>query len=327
MSRLRAAVLPAAVWLAAALALAGPAGAQHEHHAAAPAVEGDAGFRVVRVINSLPGFKGGMTFDADSGRLFALSYGPPANIKGPSILYELEPASGRVLRQAVMPFEGELPSPVYLDGVLYQGVLQESRIYRVDARPGPGFGAVLGTVALPTLNDLGDLGEGEVFRFPFVAFHGTARTPGGRLLLHAQELGNLVEVDPATGRFTRRIPTLKGLASLAAVPGGPLLLAGSDPAQAEFESEVRRFMFRAAHTGPPLSRRGYRDVLWLLLDAGTGDVLASHESLESRAEAGAVALLRREAVPGTPYGRLTFLAAGEEGLIEIEWTPERGGGA
>lgn len=313
--------------LLAGLLLAGPVLAQHEHHAPAPSEEA-AGFRVVRVIHALTGFKGGMTFDADSGRLFLISYGPPANIKGPSILYEMEPAEGRVLRQKVMPFQGELPSPVYRDGILYQAVHHESKLYRVDVRPGPEFGTILGEVPLPGLDQIEHDSE-TVYRFPFVAFRGATRTPGGALLFHAQDLGELVEIDPETGRFTRRTPTLKGIGAIAALPdadGRTLLLAGSDPVQADFESSVRRFMFRAAHTGPPVARRFRPDVLWVLLDAGTGDVLASHESPDSRAEAGAVALLRREPVPGTPYGRLIFLAAGEEGLLEIEWTPERGGG-
>jgi len=321
------------VLLVLALPAAPPAAAQHEHHAPPASAGETSGFRVVRVLNILPGFKGGMTFDPAAGRLFLMSFGPPANTKGPSILYEMDPAAGRVLRQAVMPFQGELASPVHIDGTLYQGVSYESKIYRIDARPGPGFGTILGTIALPTLDEIDHDGERSVFRFPFVSFRGMTKTPDGKLLLLAQELGDLVEVDPATGRFTRRVPTFKGLAAISAVPAMPgetgerLLLAGSDPAQAEFESQVRRFMFRAAHTGPPLaSYRGKRDVLWVLLDAGTGDVLASHESLESRAEAGAVALLRREPVPGTPYGRLVFLSAGEEGLVEIEWTPEQGGG-
>lgn len=316
--------------LLAGLLLAAPALAQHDHHAHAPAQDGG-GFRVVRVIHALTGFKGGMTFDPESGRLFLISYGPPANIKGPSILYEMEPTEGRVLRTKVMPFEGELPSPVYRGGVLYQPVHHESKLYRIDVRPGPEFGAILGHVPLPGLDQI-ELAADTVYRFPFVAFRGATRTPGGALLLHAQDLGELVEVDPETGRFVKRTPTLKGLGAIAAVPGGgdadgrTLLLAASDPVQAEFESSVRRFMFRAAHTGPPVARRYRPDVLWVLLDAGTGDVLASFESVSSRAEAGAVALLRREPVPGTPYGRLVFLAAGDEGLLELEWTPERGGG-
>ena len=317
--------------LLAGLLLAGPVLAQHDHHVHAPAAPETGRFRVVRVIHTLTGFKGGMTFDPGSGRLFLISYGPPANIKGPSILYEMEPAEGRILRQKVMPFQGELPSPVYRDGILYQAVHHESKLYRVDVRPGPEFGAILGEVTLPGLHQI-EHDADTVYRFPFVAFRGATRTPGGALLLHAQDLGELVEVDPETGRFDKRTPTLKGLGAIAALPsdagsdGRTLLLAGSDPVQADFESSVRRFMFRAAHTGPPVARRFRPDVLWVLLDAGTGDVLASHESPDSRAEAGAVALLRRDPVPGTPYGRLVFLAAGEEGLLEIEWTPERGGG-
>ncbi len=306
------------------LLLAAPLAAQEHRHEVAPADDEAPGLRVRRVLTPPPGFKGTVTYDADSGRLFLVSHGPPANTRGRSRLYELEPAGGKVLRQAILPFVGELPSPVLVDGVLYQAVHHESKLFRIDVRPGPDFGKVLGELALPTLVDLDVSSRDDVYRFPFVSFRGVSRTPEGELLLHAQELGDLVTVDRTTGRFTRRVPTLKGLAGIAAVPGPrgePLVLANSDPAQAEFESEVRRFMFRAAHDGPPAPRYGARDVLWVLLDGGSGEVLASAESRDSRAEAGAIALLRREDVAGTPYGRYVFLTTGPEGLLEMEWTP------
>lgn len=317
--------------LLAVLLLPVAAAAQHDEHAghhAAPAQAGaPAAHRVTRVLNTIPGFKGNMTFDQESGRLFLISYGPPANIKGPSILYELEPQKGRVLRQATMPFTGELPSPVFLDGVLYQGVHHESKIYKVDARPGDEFGKILGEIRVPTLLEIGYDTEQHVFRFPFLSFKGMTKTPDNRLLIHAQDLGELVFIDPATGRFTHRVPTIKGLAGIAAVPGPrgePLVLGNTDPIQAEFDNEVRRFMFRAAHTGPPVARYGRKDLLWVLLDARTGEVLASLENLDSRAQAGSVTLLRHEPVEGTPYGRFVFFAVGEEGILQIEWTPERG---
>ena len=160
--------------LPAVLALPVVAAAQHDehagHHAAPAAGAASAAHRVTRVLNTIPGFKGCMTFDQESGRLFLISYGPPANIKGPSILYELDPQKGRVLRQATMPFTGELPSPVFIEGVLYQGIHHESKIYKVDAGQGDSFGKILGEIRVPTLLEIGYDTEQHVFRFPFISF-------------------------------------------------------------------------------------------------------------------------------------------------------------
>jgi hypothetical protein len=320
--------VPALVGLCALAAPAAFLGQLPHRHEVTRAGDEAPGLRVRRVMVAPPGFKGTVAYDAQSGRLFLVSYGPPANVRGRSTLYELEPEKGRVVRQAILPFLGELPSPVPMGDVLYQAVHHESKLYRVDARPGPDFGRVLGALDLPSLVDLEVSSGDDVYRFPFVSFRGMSKSgDGGALLLHAQELGDLVTVDPASGRFTRRVPTLKGLAGISSVPGpggAALVLANSDPAQAEFESEVRRFMFRAAHAGPPAARYGSRDVLWVLLDAGSGEVLASAESRDSRADAGAIALVRHEEVEGTPYGRYVFLTTGPEGLLEMEWTPGRG---
>lgn len=311
------------------LALLAPAvflAQEHRHDVTRTDDEGP-GIKVRRVVTAPPGFKGTAAYDAPSGRLFLVSYGPPANTRGRSTLYELEPERGRVVRQAILPFLGELPSPALVDGVLYQGVHHQSKLFKVGVGPGPEFGRVLGEMSLPTLLDLDVNAEGEVFRFPFVSFRGVTRTGEGELLLLAQDLGDLVTVDRSTGRFTHRVPTMKGLVGIAAVPGPAgesLIIANSDPAQAEFDSEVRRFMFRAAHGGPPAARYGRRDVLWVLLDARTGEVLASAESRDSRADAGTITLVKHEKVDGTPYGRYVFLTTGPEGLLEMEWTPGRG---
>ena len=47
------------------------------------------GLKVRRVLVAPPGFKGTVTYDAASGRLFLVSFGPPANVRGKSTLYEL----------------------------------------------------------------------------------------------------------------------------------------------------------------------------------------------------------------------------------------------
>jgi hypothetical protein len=37
-----------------------------------------------------------------------------------------------------------------------------------------------------------------------------------------------------------------------------------------------------------------------------------------------VELMKHEAAEGRPYGKMTFRATGEEGIVVLEWSPVRG---
>lgn len=234
--------------------------------------------RVTRVTRVPEGFQGTFAFDRATGRLWLVSYGPPANTKGPSRIQELDPRSGRVLAQAELPFLGELATPVFLDGVLYQAVPYESKLYRVSVDRAR-FGAVEGSVPLPSMRDLATPDEMHVYRFPFVNFSGAAPTADGKLLMYAEELGELITLEPRTGRVVSRVPTLQSLRGVTMVNAGgrQLVLAGADPTEAELKAQMRLFMFRSAEGIVPPSSADVRSrpTSGVLLDPASGEVLAS----------------------------------------------------
>ena len=319
--------------------------AQHEHHAEArntlpnnsgqPSVNtGTGGEFSVRHVTALPaGFTGVWAYDARSDRLWLLSFGPPANTSGGSMLYEVEPASGKLLAQLRMPFLGECSQPAFIDGFLYVGVPHESRIYKVMAQDRELLGQVVSSIPVPLLADL-QKGLDEPYRFPFISFFGVAATPDHNLMIHAQEIGELITLDRETGKILNRVKTLRALGGIAPIPGPNgefLLLANADPEAASLRAEMRRFMFRSNHgITPPASvrpdgncgRPEARDIRWALIDGQTGDLLAAAVQSCIRANAGSVVLLGYEKTPGTRYGRFRFLAGGEERMVAtIEWTP------
>lgn len=295
-------------------------GDAHAHHAMPDRLASE--FRILQVFDDPDGFPDGhLTYDAASERLFLISFGPPANTKGPSVLYELDRDDGRVLRRAQMPFVGEFGSPAFAGGHLYQIIDHQSTLYRISVE-GESFGEIVARLPLPKLKEL-EYDATVPLRFPFVAFRGLSRLDDDRLLVHAQDLGELMVLD-TEGKVIERVQTLRSLNGIAAASGRGgerLVLANSDPIKANFEYHVRRYMFRAEPGMVPPVRYGKRAIHWLLLDGQSGEILASLRRLEPRAEAKSVALIGRADVAGAPYGRFTFFALGEEGVYTVEWTP------
>lgn len=272
-------------------------------------------FRVLRTFAPPEGFLGNLTYDLESQRLFLVSLGPPTN-EGSSMLYELNPKNGAILAQAAMPFQGDFGEPVFLDGHLYQGVFHESKLYKV-AVDGKSFGKVLGSIDLPTINDL-NLVE-EAHSYPFIEFGGVTATPDGNLMIHADDVGEYIKIDKESGKILARSRTIKAMGGITGVAsldkGNPFfVLANSDP----------RGGYCALSYPPLLSRSPeQKDISWALTDGHTGEVLASLRRQGSRAYAGTVSLTGHEKVADSPFGRFTFFATGEEGILEIEWTPGR----
>ena len=285
-------------------------------------------FRVKSVTRPPDGFIGNLAYDRESGRLWLISFGPPANTRGSSTLYEYDLESGKVLAQAKMPFVGEFAAPVYIDGFLYLGVPFESKLYKIVAGDRANLGQIVKTIPLPTLVDLSPLGE-DVYRFPFIEFRAATVTPDKNILIHASALGEFITLDEETGKVISRVKTLNGVDGIAGVPDmsdGFLVLSNVDPADASLRKEMRTFLFRSAHgVIPPSTRRpDEKAILWSLLDAKTGNALASIERPKSATYASSTAYVKHEAVPGAPYGRFTFLLASEDEILTLEWTPRSG---
>lgn len=329
------------------LALATRLGAQtQEHHHAAHAAHAghtmpattnasdsqtiDAGdFRVTRVFKAPENFMGGLAYDSAGKRLWLLSVGPPANTKSSSTLYELNPETGKVLAQAKMPFLGDFGSPTFFNGHLYVGIPHSSKLHKVSVESGSEFGKVVSTVPLPTLNDL-DETFSEPFRFPFINFPSLTPTPDKKLLMHAEDLGLFLLIDPDTGKLLKKSHTMKGIGGTAPVsgPNGEFLLLGNaDPENTMLKRDMRVFMFRSAHGFTPpyavqaCGRNDIRDITWALLEPDSGEVISSILDRCSRTKANAVALLKQEPIAGFPYGRLTFLTVSDEGVLTVEWKP------
>lgn len=286
-----------------------------------------------RVVSTLPvpaGFVGHVACDPASGRVWLVSFGPPANPSGASRLYELDPATGRVLREAGLPLQGSFAPPVAVDGRLYAGVYWESRIHEISTAPGD-FGRVLRAIPVPGSAELG-LGADGHYRYPFVEFAGLAADADGNLLVQASHAGELITLDRRTGALLRRVPIPAGLGGVTSVPGSrPLLVANRDPENAAVVDKVMRFDVQPARVPVPTKRSRWgsfasrpdaKRVSWLLLDPRTGAVLAASEVADSPAHAASAALLRREEAPGAPFGRFRLLALGAGGLLTLEWTPE-----
>jgi hypothetical protein len=272
-------------------------------------------FRVVRTFAPPEGFIGNMAYDPETGSLYLVSLGPPTNTRGPSTLYKVDPRDGRVLAQAAMPFKGDFGQPVVIGGYLYQGVFHESKLYKVEVKDPAAFGRVVKVVPLPTINDLKLVNEAH--SFPFIEFGGVTATPEGKLMMHADDVGEYITVDPETGALLARARTIKAMGGIAGARDGQgrfLVIANSDP----------RGGYCALSYPPLLSRSAdQKDISWALTDGRTGDILASLRTQSSRAYASTIALVGHKPVAESPYGRFTFFATGEEGILEIEWTPGR----
>ena len=279
-----------------------------------PSPQSQQQFQVVRSVPLPKGFLGNMAADVESGRVWLVSLGEPTG-NGPSKLYEIDPKTGNILAEKVMPFEGDLSSPVYIDGYIYQGVFHQSKLYKVSVKKGQ-FGEIVKTVDLPTLNDLNLVDESHPM--PFIEFGGVAVTPDRQLVIHADDVGEFIKIDRETGMILARTRTLKALGGIAAAELNAkeyVILGNSDA----------RGGYCALSYPPELSRTPeQKDISWALLSGTTGEVLASIRRQNSRAYASGVSLLAHKDVPGTPYGQFNFLATGEEGLLEIAWTPAVG---
>jgi hypothetical protein len=270
-------------------------------------------FKVVKAFAPPDGFIGNLTFDRASHRLWLVSLGPPTNTKGTSMVYELDPDTGKVLAQAPLPLKGDFGEPVYIDGYLYQGVFHESKLYKIAAGDRRELGKIVSVIPLPTLNDL-KLGD-EAHPVPYIEFGGVTATPDKNLMIHADDVGELITLERDTGRILSRVRTLKALGGIAAVPTGSdfFVLGNSDP----------RGGYCALSFPPALSRTpDQRDMSWALLDPRSGEVLASIRTQNSPAYASTIELMDYQPIPGT-FGRLRFLATGEDGILTLEWTPSR----
>jgi hypothetical protein len=335
-ARRTTAALAAATLLAAspqAVRAERPAAAVEDHagHHAGDAAE--APLKIERVVRAPDHFVGNVAFDRTSGRLWLVAFGPPANTRGSSALYELDREDGRVLGKATLPFRGEFASAAYLDGSLYQPIPYESTLYKVRAATPAALGTIESAVRLPGIEDLRRPLDEDVYRFPFVAWSAAAVLPDGALVLYAADLGELITIHRDTAAVLARVRTTKGLTGITVVPGPgghDLLLGTFDPVESAFRQETRRFMYRASHGILPLETvrqegnygtPGQKTVTWVLLDPGTGEVLAATPMESTRFGAASVALIRREELPGTRYGRLHAFTVGEEGLLEVQWTP------
>ena len=294
-----------------------PGQPSHNYHeewqGAYPTVSSQQDFRIIRSLVPPDGFIGNLTYDRGSGRMWLISLGPPTNTKGPSTLYEMDPANGNILASSQMPFKGDFGSPVYIDGYIYQGIFHESKLYKIAVADKSKFGRIVKTIPLPTLNDLKLVDESHPL--PFIEFGGVTVTPDKQIMIHADDVGELVTIDKETGKILNRVRTLKALGGITATQdsnGNFFVLANSDPRGGY-----------CALSYPPLVSRSpqQKDISWALLDGDTGDVLASIRRQNSRAYASTISLVKYEEDTKTPYGRFTFLATGEEGILTLEWTP------
>lgn len=317
----------------------GNADHQHDHSnhgkmdKAEAAVESQSDSLKVTKVSRLPNqFVGNVIYSPEANRLWLLSFGPPANTKGPSVLFELDPATGKEIARASMPFLGEFGAPACIDNVLYVGIPYESKVYKVSLEKAT-LGKMLGTLTVPGLTDLKLNAPDEPYRFPFLNFTSVAASPEKNLILVADDTGYLVHIDRETGEIVKKTSTIKGLDGATMVSHGKevnLLIGNQDPETVLLKTESRRFMFRARHgftppyairTENPCPRYGVRDINWVVVDGGTGEVLSSTFQACSRASAGSVSAINHESVAGSRYGKFTFYAIGDEGLVTVEWIP------
>ena len=268
--------------------------------------------KVVGTMRPPDGFIGNMTYDAATDRLYLVSLGRPTNPNNSSI-YELDASTGKVLNQAALPLIGDFGDPVYIDGYVYQPVYHESTMYKISVKKGE-FGKIEKEIALPTHADLNLTDESHPY--PFIEFGGAGVTKDKKIIFHADDVGEFVTLEPDTGKILSRVRTIKALGGLDSVAHNKreLVIANSDP----------RGGYCALSFPPALSRTPeQKDISWALLDARSGEVLASLRTQNSRAYAASLALKRHE--PGgkgaKDYGKFTFFAFGEEGILTLEWNP------
>jgi hypothetical protein len=285
-------------------------------------------FKIVRVMPVPDGFVGHIAYDRDSRRLWLVSYGPPANTRSQSTLYEVEPSSGKILAQKALPFLGEFGAPLHRDGYLYVGVYHERKIYRVVVGDRARLGHIDGAIDVASINEL-DLRayKDKVFRYPFFTFSALADTPDGKLLTHSDDLSQFITLDAETGRVLKQVatqPSVAGLASVQGLEGQPLVLGNSNPREFAMTLQMRQWLFRGSATAAPMASDAPVEetgVNWMLLDPQSGEVLSSIWHAPSRAKASGIALIRHDRVEGSLYGRYVFFALGHEGILTIEWTP------
>lgn len=306
---------------------------QHEDMTDPEAESQPDGLKVTKIFRLPNQFTGNVIYSPEVNRLWLLSFGPPANTKGPSILYELDPANGKVMTSSAMPFLGEFGAPAYIDNILYVGIPYQSKIYKVSLDK-KSFGQMLGTITVPNLAELKLNEPGEPYRFPFLSFTSITATPGKDLVMAADDTGYFVRIDRENGKVLSKTRTIKGLGGAAVLAHGDeinIILANQDPEAVLLKSDSRRFMFRARHgftppyavrTEIPCERYGARDINWTVLDPESGELLSSTFQSCSRASAGSLAPIGHQSVPGTRYGRFTFYAIGDEGLLTVAWVPK-----
>ena len=282
------------------------------------------------------GFAGQFAYDAETKRLWLISYGPPANKLGPSKVSELDPATGKVLAEAELPLLGGFGPPVAGGGYVYQPVNFESKIYRIAVGDRKHLGTIEGTIPIPMVTDLrksGNVPGAEPLKYPWLEVSSVALAADGNLVLHAGDLGELITIDRQTGKVLKRLPTMKGLGGISTVRGGggrSYVLANLDPDDAAARDKARRFDLRAPEVVPWKRskvtlfshRTDRKHVLWILLDGESGEPLASVEDDASPAYASGTTLA--DFRPGGAYGRFTFLAMGPAGILTMRWTPAPG---
>lgn len=268
--------------------------------------------KVVATLRPPDGFIGNMTYDAVSDRLYLVSLGRPTNPNN-SAIYEMDATTGNVLAKADLPLIGDFGDPIYIDGHVYQPVYHESKMYKISTKAGE-FGKVVSEIPLPTHADLNLTDESHPY--PFIEFGGAGVTKEKKIIFHADDVGEFMTIEPDTGKILSRVRTIKALGGLDSVTHNnrELVLANSDP----------RGGYCALSFPPALSRTpDQKDISWALLDARSGEVLASLRTQNSRAYAASVALKSHKpsAKGGKDYGTFTFFAFGEEGILALEWNP------
>lgn len=294
-----------------------PGQAGHRPHVewqgAYPKLGATKSLKVIATLRPPDGFIGNMTYDAANDRLYLVSLGRPTNPNKSSI-YQMDATSGKITAQAALPLIGDFGDPVYIDGHVYQPVYHESKIYKIDVSSGEQFGKVVKEIPLPTHADLNLTDESHPY--PFIEFGGAGVTKDKKIIFHADDVGEFITVEPETGKIISRVRTIKALGGLESVAANnrELVIANSDP----------RGGYCALSFPPALSRTPeQKDISWALLDARSGEVLASMRTQNSRAYAASVALKSyAPAAKGAKnYGRFTFFAFGEEGILAMEWNP------